>query len=191
VSLSFHRFDGAAARDARATVEAVYRGAYWASIEEGDPFNSPAAFMERFDNYASIPGFDLVIAYQDGRPAGQAWGWPLGAANRWWEGLVSEPEPGFTDEDGTRTFALSEIMVIRDSTGRGVAHALHDQLLGRRAETRATLLAEPGNDSAYRAYLHWGWRKVAQLRPHWPDAPLFDVLTLPLPLSKAGNGDPS
>jgi hypothetical protein len=184
VNLAFRRFDGAAARDERDTIEAVYRGAYWSSIEAGDPFNSPEGFMPRFDSYTSVPGFDLMVAYADGAAVGQAWGWPLGPQNRWWEGLVSEPEPGFTSEDGTRTFALSEIMVVREFTGRGVAHALHDELLGGRGETRATLLAESDNDSAYRAYLHWGWRKASQIRPHWPDAPLFDVLMLPLPLSK-------
>ncbi len=138
--------------------------------------------QSRFDSYASIPGFDLVVAYSDGEPAGQAWGWPLAHGNRWWEGLDHEPEPGFTVEDGSRTFALSEIMVVREQTGRGIAHRLHDELLHGRGEQRATLLAEPDNTSAYRAYLRWGWRAVAKLTPHWPDAPTFDVLMLPLPL---------
>lgn len=180
--LEFRRLDGTGTREARDTVEAVYRGAYWHAIESGEPFNSPDAFMDRFDSYASIPAFDFVVAYEDGKPAGQTWGWPLAARSKWWEGLTSEPEPGFTEEDGTRTFALSEIMVVREYTGRGVAHALHDQLLRGRSEKRATLLAEPDNTSAYRAYLHWGWQKVSQLRPGWPDAPLFDVLMFPLPL---------
>lgn len=186
MSRTFRRFDGSAARAERATIEAVYRGAYWEAVAAGDPFNSPAAFMGRFDSYASIPGFDLVIAYENGQPAGQAWGWPLGHGSRWWEGLASEPEPGFTSEDGTRTFALSEIMVTREFTGLGIAHALHDELLRGRSEQRATLLAEPGNTIAYRAYVKWGWRKASQLRPHWQDAPLFDVLMLSLPLGQPG-----
>ena len=182
MSRTLRHLDGEAARRDRATVEAVYRGAYWEAVEDGDPFNSPSTFMGRFDSYASIPGFELVVAYEDGKPTGQTWGWPLSPGNRWWEGLVSEPEAGFTHEDGTRTFALSEIMVIREFTGHGTAHALHDELLGGRTEQRATLLAEPDNTTAYRAYLKWGWRKVSELRPHWPGAPLFDVLMLPLPL---------
>jgi GNAT superfamily N-acetyltransferase len=182
MSRTFRRLGGEAAGRDRATVESVYRGAYWEAVAAGDPFNSPGAFMGRFGSYASIPGFELVVAYEDGEPAGQAWGWPLGPGSRWWEGLASEPEPGFTGEDGKRTFALSEIMVVREFTGRGIAHALHDELLGGRAEQRATLLAEPGNVTAYRAYVKWGWQKASQLRPHWPDAPLFDVLMLPLPL---------
>jgi hypothetical protein len=90
---------------------------------------------------------------------------------------------GFAREDGARTFALSEIMVRRPFTGQHVAHRLHDELLSKRTEQRATSLVEPDNTRAYCAYLHWGWRKVAQLRPGWPDAPIFDVLLLRLPMA--------
>ena len=73
-------------------------------------------------------------------------------------------------------------MVRSRFAGRGVAHALHDELLSSRQEKRATLLVEPENTVAYRAYTSWGWQHVAQLRPEWPDAPLFDVLMLVLPV---------
>lgn len=56
--------------------------------------------MACFDSCAANPLLDLVIAYQDSKPGGQTWGWPLGPGSRWWEGLTTEPEPGFTDEDG-------------------------------------------------------------------------------------------
>jgi GNAT superfamily N-acetyltransferase len=181
-SPEFRRFDGKGAQEIRSTVEAVFRGAFVDDIEAEDPFDTPEAFMGRFDAYASNPQLDLLVAYLSGQPVGIAWGWPLGAGSRWWNGLSSEPEPGFTDEDGTRTFALSEIMVIKEYTGQGIAHALHDELLRTRPERRATLLTEPDNTNAYRAYLRWGWRAVAKLRPPWPDAPTFDVLILPLPL---------
>ena len=139
--------------------------------------------MSRFDAYTTAPGFELVIAYtDDGEAVGQAWGWPLGAESKWGAGLAAEPEPGFTREDGTRTFALSEIMVRRPCTSQGIAHALHDELLHGRSEQRAALLVRPANAFAYRAYTRWGWRPVAQLRPDWPNAPLFDVLILPLPI---------
>jgi ribosomal protein S18 acetylase RimI-like enzyme len=65
---------------------------------------------------------------------------------------------------------------------RGIVHALHDELLRERPESRATLLVLPDNTTAYRLYTRWGWRKAGQLRPSWPDAPLLDVLILPLPL---------
>lgn len=187
-ALTFQRYGATAARAVRATVEIVYRGAYFEAIESGDPFNSPDAFMHRFGRYTQRSEFDLVLPFADGEPAGQTWGWPLDERSGagWWDGLEQEPEPGFTEEDGKRTFALSEIMVRREWTGRGVAHALHDELLRGRDEQRATLLVEPENTTAYRAYLSWGWSKVARLRPAWPGAPLFDVLVLPLPGRPAG-----
>lgn len=75
-------------------------------------------------------------------------------------------------------------MVRQDWTGQGFAHALHDELLQRRREKRATLLVRPENTTAYRAYTRWGWHPVGQLRPNWPDAPLMDVLIMPLPVRR-------
>lgn len=179
--LSFRRFTATEARRHRELVADIHRDAYAERIATGDPFASEAAFMERFDAYTGRDGFDLVVAYRGGTAVGQAWGWPLTADTAWWNGLESEPEPGFTHEDGTRTFALSELMVRRAWTGRGIAHALHDTLLAARPERRATLLVRPDNTDAYNAYLRWGWRKISRLRPGWPDAPLMDVLILDLP----------
>lgn len=183
--VTFRRYDAVSARQIRDVVEGVYVGSYVDAIASGDPFDSVEAFMHRFDSYTSGSSFDLVVAYQGDDAVGQTWGWPLderATTTGWWAGLLEEPEPSFTREDGRRTFALSEIMVCRDWTGKGIAHALHDQLLHGRMEQRATLLVEPDNVAARRAYLHWGWRKVAQLRPGWDHAPLFDVLILSLPL---------
>jgi len=182
MNVTFRRYDADRARAIRSDIELVYRGSYGDAIASGDPFDSVDAFMRRFDAYTSAPVFDLVVAYQEGRPVGQTWGWPLGRSTGWWSGLLSEPETDFTVEDGARTFALSEIMVCAGCVGQGIAHALHDELLGARPERRATLLVEPDNTNARRAYLHWGWRHVAQLRPGWDHAPLFDVLVLPLPI---------
>jgi GNAT superfamily N-acetyltransferase len=180
--LTFRRYDAAGARAERDTVAAIHRDAYAEKIASGDPFSSVEAFMQRFDAYTVRLGFDLVIASIDGEPVGQAWGWALGPTNGWWVGLLEEPEPGFTREDGKRTFGLSEIMVRQAWTGQGIAHALHDELLSARTETRASLLVNPSNIRAYRAYTRWGWRKAGQLQPSWDNAPTFDVLILPLSL---------
>jgi GNAT superfamily N-acetyltransferase len=184
--VTFRHYDAAGARSIREVVAATQQNAYADAIASGDPFDSVEAFMARFDTYTRPTnlGFELVVAYtSEDEPIGQTWGWPLGPEATWWTGLQQEPETGFTREDGTRTFALSEIMVCKAWTGRGIAHALHDELLKGRPEQRATLLVEPDNASAYRAYTAWGWQHVTQLRPGWPDAPLFDVLILPLPLN--------
>jgi GNAT superfamily N-acetyltransferase len=190
-TLTFRRYRSEEARSIRTQVEDVYRKSYVKAIASGDPFDSVETFMHRFDTYTASSTFDLVVAYDSAEAIGQTWGWPLGPAattTGWWSGLLTEPEAGFTAEDGNRTFALSEIMVAENYTGKGVAHAIHNELLANRPERRATLLVEPDNPSAKQAYLHWGWVQVSQLRPRWEHAPLFDVLILPLPISAAREG---
>ncbi len=181
-TITFRTFDHLGAWEQRELVGEIYRDAYAAQIATGDPFNTVDAFMERFRLYTGRPGLTLVIGYENNEPVGQTWGWPLTATSGWWSGLT-ESQPGFADEDGTRTFALSEIMVRQAWTGRGIAHALHDELLRDRQEQRATLLVRPENTTAYSAYKKWGWTKAAELRPGWPSAPLMDVLVLGLPLT--------
>ncbi|WP_328392112.1 GNAT family N-acetyltransferase [Nocardia sp. NBC_00416] len=182
----FHHCTAARARELHATVEAVYLGSYVEAIVGGDPFDTPAEFMRRFDVYTGPTrgaGFELVIARVAGAPVGQTWGWPLTPDTGWWRGFQPDEgvDPEFTAETGARTFALSEIMVCAEHTGRGLARALHDELLRGRAESRATLLVDPENERAYRAYQNWGWSRVGTLRPSWQGAPTFDVLIRDLP----------
>ncbi|MFI6045305.1 GNAT family N-acetyltransferase [Nocardia sp. NPDC051321] len=179
----FQRLDSAQARQARTTVEDVYRRSYIDAIASGDPFDSPEQFMHRFDNYTSAArdtGFSMIIAWVNGEPAGQTWGWVLEPNAAWWRNFQPDDATlnvgAFTHEDGTRTFALSEIMVCSEQTGRGLARALHDRLLSSRTERRATLLVEPDNLRAYRAYENWGWVRVGVTKPNWPNAPVLDVL---------------
>lgn len=178
-TLTFQRYTAIEARRIRGTVEQVYRRSYVDAIATDQPFSAPTEFMHRFLAYtAPGNGFEMVVARVDGEAVGQAWGWPLTAESKWWNNLHLDEgsREDFTAEDGARTFALSEIMVRADFTGRGIARALHDQLLDSRNEQRATLLVDPDNTRAYDTYLRWGWHRVGTLRPSWPDAPQFDVL---------------
>ncbi|WP_433654997.1 GNAT family N-acetyltransferase [Nocardia sp. CA-128927] len=176
--IEFQHCTAVQAREQRDVVEALFRGSY---AKSGNAFSTPESFMRRFDSYTD-PGrsgeFELVMARFEGKPCGQAWGWPLPAKAAWWGGLSLDDGDvaAFTVEDGSRTFALSEIMVLSELTGRGIARALHDELLGGRPERRATLLVRPENKRAYNTYRKWGWYRVGTLRPSWPDAPTFDVL---------------
>ncbi|MEV0357528.1 GNAT family N-acetyltransferase [Nocardia sp. NPDC050697] len=182
MTIRFHRYDAAGAREQRAVVRRVYERAYADAIASSNPFEQPGPFMERFDAYtdparSTATGFALVIATDGAEPVGQSWGWPLDerAGAGWWRGLqLDDGDPAdFTREDGRRTFALSEIMVAKEQAGRGIGRALHDELLDGRAEQRATLLVDPVNDRAYERYARWGWSKAGTLRPDWPDAPTF------------------
>jgi len=121
--------------------------------------------------------------YEDGKAVGQTWGWPLTPNRKWWSGLDADGLD--TAETGSRTFALSEIMVVRSHAGSGIAHALHDEILSGRGEQRATLLVEPENQRAYLAYQKWGWNKAGTLQPSWPSAPALDVLMRKLPIKDA------
>ncbi|MEU8895612.1 GNAT family N-acetyltransferase [Nocardia sp. NPDC048505] len=184
--IEFRTHTSAEARELRSTVEEIFRHSYVQAIESGDTFETPEAFMRRFDAYTHperARGFELVMAWVDGVACGQTWGWPLFENTRWWGGLELDQGElaSFTAEDGKRTFALSEIMVRVEFAGKGIARAMHDELLGNRAERRATLLVDPLNTRAYQTYVHWGWSRVGVLRPAWPEAPLFDVLIRELP----------
>jgi GNAT superfamily N-acetyltransferase len=88
----------------------------------------------------------------------------------WWSGLVEPVDPAVTAEDGSRTFAVTEIMVLAQHHRRGYAHLMHDILLAHRREQRATLLVEPDNAPARSAYLSWGWQVLGDLQP-FADSP--------------------
>jgi GNAT superfamily N-acetyltransferase len=146
-----------------------------------NPFYSTERFVERLHAYACRDGFALALARDEqGDPVGQAFGYPLPAGSRWWDGLITDVPDGFTTETGTRTFALTELMVHPDHQRQGIARALHDRLLTARPEQRATLLVRADNTAANTAYAHWGWRVAGQLRP-FPDSPTYDALLLDLP----------
>lgn len=184
LDLSFSRHGPA---DAEAILDGVIVPLYEASHADviDDPFYSGERFAERVRGYFKAPGFEIVVARLDGRPVGQAFGYALPERARWWDGLTTPVPEGFTEETGTRTFALNELMVIPERQGQGVAHALHDELLGGRREERATLLVREDNTSAQNAYKRWGWSKVGKLRP-FPDAPHFDSMIIALPLRPVG-----
>lgn len=145
-----------------------------------NPFYSSNRFADRLRGYMKAPGFEIVVAYLDHSPIGQAFGYTLPPNGRWWNGLTTPVPDGFTEETGERTFAFNELMVTPAWRGKGVAHSLHDELLSGRIEERATLLVREDNDSAQTAYARWGWQKIGKLRP-FPDSPHFDSLVLPLP----------
>ena len=172
--------------DAAATeqrLETVIGPVYEASHADviADPFYSVDRFLERVRGYTKAPSFGLVAAYNDDTPIGLAFGYPLPATSRWWEGATTPLADDFVRETGHRTFALNELMVVPSWQRQGVARSLHDELLGSRREDRATLLVRSDNSSAQAAYARWGWQKVGTLQPY-PDAPNFDAMLLPLPL---------
>jgi len=149
-----------------------------------NPFYSSERFAERVRGYLKSTGFEIVVAYVDDHPVGQAFGYALSTTTRWWQGLTPPGPEGFSKETGSRTFAFNELMVVPERQGKGVAHALHDELLNGRREERATLLVREDNTSARNAYDRWGWEKIGKLQPY-PDAPHFVAMIIKLPLNRS------
>jgi GNAT superfamily N-acetyltransferase len=154
---------------------AVYGNIYEGSLH--DPFFSIPRYWGRLEAYASRDGFSVVTGRIDGELIGYALGFTLPSGSGWWKGLKTRVDPALLQEDGTRTFAIAELMVLAQWRRRGYAHRMHDSLIGSRFEPRATLLVLPDNIPARTAYLAWGWYKLGDLRP-FDDAPLYDAMIL-------------
>ncbi|MFI2708847.1 GNAT family N-acetyltransferase [Micromonospora sp. NPDC018662] len=150
---------------------------------DGGEFHSEDRYRRQLSTHMERHGWSLVTATADGELIGYIYGFPLPAETGWWAGLEEPVPTGFTEETGRRTFAVSELLVHPRRRRQGVARALHDQLVGRRAEERATLLVDPDNTVARRAYDSWGWRYVTHLTPSWENAPRFMVLVSTVPQS--------
>ncbi|MCX5069450.1 GNAT family N-acetyltransferase [Micromonospora lupini] len=139
-------------------------------------FYSEDRYRRQLDLHMQRSGWELVTATIGGAIVGYIYGFPLPPETQWWEGIHEPVPPGFTEEDGTRTFALSELLVHRAWRRQGIAAALHNVLVTSRTEARTTLLVHPDNATAQTAYRSWGWRKVTELQPQWKGAPTFAVL---------------
>jgi ribosomal protein S18 acetylase RimI-like enzyme len=171
-------FDADQARLRLDELVAVYNDVY---AETGNDFFGEDRYRRQISGHLGAPQWELVAAHETDQIAGYIYGFALPADTGWWRGLLTEVPRGFTTEDGGRTLAISELLVRAPWRRRGIAHALHDEFLAGRTESRATLLVEPENAPAQAAYAAWGWRKVAQLRPSWDGSPLYDVLVRELP----------
>jgi ribosomal protein S18 acetylase RimI-like enzyme len=173
-------YDAASATE---VLDSVIVPLYVASHQHlSDQFHSTERFAERTRSYLRAPGFGMVVAFVDGQPVAQAFGYALPPNARWWQGLTTPVEDGFTNETGNRTFALNELMVMPEWEGKGMAKAAHHELMRSRTEDRATLLVDPDNERAKSMYEHLGYVKIGTLRP-FPDAPNFDAMILPLPIT--------
>jgi GNAT superfamily N-acetyltransferase len=161
----------------RATLLDVYAEVYQDRLTE--QFFSVREFDERLSSYAQAPTWRVVVAYQDGQPAGYVFGDALRPLGRWWQGCEPPLSDDFTRESGSRTVAVREIMVRRPWRGTGLSLDLHQAFLDQFDVERATLLVESSHDKVRRLYESWGYRWVAS-QPAVPDAPRMDALVLGL-----------
>lgn len=131
---------------------------------------------ERLTRLLADPSFGIAVARDDDALVGFAYGFSAAPDSTRWQGL-SEPLPTeVTAEWPGRSFVFFDYAVQLRYRGHGIGRALHDALLGSRAEERATLSVEPPALATKEIYERWRWRKVGQ-RAGGPTAaaPLFDV----------------
>src|SRR5260370_6534279 len=107
------------------------------------PNDDAALFADRFRVQRRQPGFVLAEARHGGYLVGFASGMPLRPSTSWWRDLTTPLPDEVTTEHPGRTFALVELLVRPSWRRPGIAQTLHDLILAKRPEERATLTVPP------------------------------------------------
>ncbi|WP_327253615.1 GNAT family N-acetyltransferase [Streptomyces sp. NBC_01244] len=105
------------------------------------------------------------------QPVGYAFGATQREGAEWWQGHQATPQPA----SGTRTYALSELMVRSPWRRTGTAHQIHETLLAVRPESLAVLLVDSAHPKVQSLYESWSYTQVGTQQP-FPDSPLFAVM---------------
>ncbi len=172
-SIQYRRYDTVRQAHVRDLLVNVYAEVYADRL--ADPFFIVDRFTERLDSHLRAPGWEVVVGYAGNQPAGYAYGATRPAGSTAWRGVIPTPDPELARETGTRTFFLFELMVRVPWRKTGAAAAIHEELLRRRPEERASLTVEHDHPKVRALYERWGYRNVGSVRP-FPDSPLFDVM---------------
>lgn len=175
--ITYKRFDG---QDAAAQLDNFL--AAYEEIYADPPYNEGpsdvAEFIDHYGVHVQRPGMRLVLAAEGPDVVGFSYGYYLAPDTRWWHNLQDVTLPaGFASESGRRTFVILELAVRKAWRRRGVALALHTQLLSGLDAERVTLTVrpEPEAEAARRAYEAWGYRRIGVSHP-WDGAPLYDCM---------------
>jgi GNAT superfamily N-acetyltransferase len=171
--LEFRHVTAAELPDFRALLIDIYLEVYADRL--ADPFFSRERFDERLTGHAARNDWEAVIAYKDGEPIGYAYGAALQPGARWWMFQLEPLPEDYTEETGSRTLALFEIMVREPWRGSGYAQRIHEELLSGRKEERVTLLVDPRKESVKRMYERWGYEHIGDQKP-FPDSPLYSTM---------------
>jgi len=181
--ITFQLLDGQQAAGHVAELQALH-----AEVYADPPYlrdDDAAQFASRFRVQRRQPGFVLAEARSGGYLVGYAAGMPLRPSTSWWKDMTTALPEEVTAEHPGRTFALTELLVRAPWRRQGIGQTLHDLILSRRREERATLTVLPAAAAAQNAFQSWGWRKIARTRDPHPGAPVSDVLVTTLPASRA------
>lgn len=156
------------------TVSDLYAAAFFPPPHNQGPIELQR-MIDAWPRRLEAPGFRLVVAEHDGEAVGCIYGHQLLADTRWWDGALESLPEEVTTEHAGRTLAIIDMMVRERWRRRGVAQALHAHLLTGRLEERVTLLVDPINDPARRAYEKWDYQLVGRIQP-FSDSPKFQAM---------------
>src|SRR4051812_33669742 len=106
LTLRHHDADGM--HQLREALQAVYVEVYADLLS--DPFFGPERFWQRLESYAKWPGFALVTGWLDDDLIGYTLGYTLPKGSAWWRGFRGDVPPPALEEDGKRTFAVTQLM---------------------------------------------------------------------------------
>ncbi|MEU1150969.1 GNAT family N-acetyltransferase [Streptomyces sp. NPDC005863] len=144
-----------------------------------DPHYSVERYAERLARHGKEQGWEAVIAYEDGQAVGYGYANALTPVeDRWWTRVHPQLDTVVTSRS---TLGIKEMMIIEPYRRRGIARAIHDELLALRDEPQVSLMVSPANqDGRVQAlYARWGYEVVGQSQPS-PDSPPLTVMIRPV-----------
>jgi GNAT superfamily N-acetyltransferase len=177
MTVTYHTLGGAQAVDLFDRLAGLYAVVYAEPPYEESP-EQVDRFRAGLPQEAARPGFTLVVALDDGKLVGAAYGWTM-PAGTWWS-RADRPPPG--DLATVEKLAVMEWIVHPDRRGEGVGLELMRRLLTGRPEGHATLASDP-RSAARGMYERAGWRQVGRSTLPWDGGPAMDLLVLELPAS--------
>ncbi len=136
-------------------------------------FYSKEFFIERIKNYSKSPFFEIITCSFGDEIVGFVTAANLRNGGNWWNSITNS-SPIDTSENGLRTVAIFDLLVIKKHRGMGLAGLLHAALLTGRSVHRATLLSSPPQHPAFRMWQKWGYQIVGET--NWSEGPNLNVL---------------
>jgi ribosomal protein S18 acetylase RimI-like enzyme len=135
----------------------VYRAAFTVAPYDEDETAVARFRDEQVANHAGREGFRCVVARENERTVGFAYGY-TGRRGQWWTDYVAERVPQeLADEWLDGHFEFVELAVDPGCQGCGLGGALHDALLAGAPHARALLSTWRDELPARRLYLTRGW----------------------------------
>lgn len=159
------RHDAAGTRAISEELAALFVEVFDTPERAGDPFFGREKFLERLWAYTERQGYELAAVRRNGELAGYMSGYDLPPNTGWWSTVTPPLADEFTTETGDRTFAINELAVREKFRRSGLGSQLVDELLGARAEERATFCTEPHNQLLQQLARRSGWSYVGDQQP--------------------------